>query len=101
MRRLSKGFARGLDKGISFSLGRITATVFPDWVPSSFAFRLIVPLHFARAGGRTFHTHVYVDELGFVAGAAEINLTASGFSSPVPAATEQRLLSLLYRRAKA
>jgi hypothetical protein len=97
----AKGFARGLDKGISFSLGRITVSVLPDSLSSSFAFRVIVPLAFGRAGSAPFHTHVYVDEHGFVTGAAEISLTAVGCSSPVPSATEQRLVSLLYRRAKA
>jgi hypothetical protein len=62
--------------------------------------RLIIPLTFARAGGVTFHTHVYLDELGFVAGPAEVSVTATGFSRPVTTATERRLLSLLYSRAQ-
>jgi hypothetical protein len=96
----AKGFAHGLDKGISFSLGRVAISPLPHLLSRSFALRIVIPLSFARAGSVPFHTHVYVDALGFVTGPAEISLTATGFSSPVPTATEQRLLSLLYSRAK-
>jgi hypothetical protein len=45
--------------------------------------------------------HVYIDVLGFVSGAAEVNLVAVGFPEPVGEETEQRLISLLYARAQA
>jgi hypothetical protein len=46
-------------------------------------------------------SHVYIDVLGFISGASEIDLTAVGFPHPVPAEAEQRLMSLLYTRAQA
>jgi hypothetical protein len=97
-------FARGVTSGardLRFRVGRIAVFVLPDPLPQagSFGLRILVPLTFSRAGGVAFHTIVYVDELGFIAGPAEVSLTAWGFSGPVPTATEQRLLSLLYRRA--
>ncbi len=42
----------------------------------------------------------YEDFVGFSVGQAVITLHATGSTQPFPAATEQRLLSLLYRRAK-
>jgi hypothetical protein len=43
----------------------------------------------------------YEDFVGFSVGPAVITLHATGSTHPFPAATEQRLLSLLYRRAEA
>ncbi len=45
--------------------------------------------------------HVYIDVLGFISGACEINLDAVGFPQPVPEEAEQRLMSVLYARAQA
>lgn len=45
--------------------------------------------------------HLYHDIFTFVVGPAEIELEAIGFSKPVPSATEERLLSLLVKRATA
>jgi hypothetical protein len=45
--------------------------------------------------------HLYADVLGFVYGPAEVSLIATGIARPVPSELEQRLLSLLYSRAKA
>lgn len=44
---------------------------------------------------------IYVDVLGFAIGPAEIALTASSVTQPIPAATEQELVTLLLTRAKA
>jgi hypothetical protein len=44
---------------------------------------------------------VYIDTFGFVAGPAQIGLTATGLKRPPSPATERRLLSKLYSRAKA
>jgi hypothetical protein len=44
--------------------------------------------------------HVYIDVLGFISGACEINLDAVGFPQPVPEEAEQRLMSVLYSRAE-
>jgi hypothetical protein len=43
----------------------------------------------------------YVDVLGFAIGHAEVALTATSATQPVPAATEQELLALLLARARA
>jgi hypothetical protein len=58
----------------------------------------MIPVSFGR-GRLLFRTHAYFDAFGFVRGPAEVSLTATGYSSPVPSATEQRLLSLLYGRS--
>jgi len=51
--------------------------------------------------GGQIRIRIYHDVFGFSSGPAEIILTATGFSRPVPSSTERRLLSLLYSRAKA
>jgi hypothetical protein len=45
--------------------------------------------------------HIYRDIFGFIAGTAEIELEAIGFTHPVPSATEEQALLLLLGRAKA
>jgi hypothetical protein len=70
----------------------------PHTIPGSFGLRIMIPLNFGR-GRLLFRTHVYYDAFGFVRGPAEVGLIATGYSSPVPSATEQRVLSLLYHRA--
>jgi hypothetical protein len=42
----------------------------------------------------------YVDILGFVYGPAQVSLFTSGFPRPFSARSEERLFSLLLRRAK-
>jgi hypothetical protein len=44
---------------------------------------------------------IYVDELGFAIGRAEVGLLAASATQPVPASTEQELVALLLARAKA
>jgi hypothetical protein len=66
-------------------------------VPESYRTRLITVATRLRArAGRT----VYFDSVGFLSGRAEIWLSLTAFRPP-PATIEQRLLSLLYSRAKA
>jgi hypothetical protein len=65
-----------------------------------------LPRSFAVRQTMTFpaslhQAHLYTDVLGFVYGPAEVSLIATGIRRPVPSALEQRLLSLLYSRAKA
>jgi hypothetical protein len=45
--------------------------------------------------------HIYRDIFTFISGAAEIEPEATGYSQPVPTATEERLLLLLVSRAEA
>jgi hypothetical protein len=56
--------------------------------------RVVVPSRSEHSGEIGYH-----DIIGFVCGPAEIVLTAAGFSRPVEAQTERRLLEVLYRRA--
>jgi hypothetical protein len=51
--------------------------------------------------GRNGPFNIYVDWLGYAVGPAVITLVDVGNPRPFPTATEQRLVSLLYRRAKA
>jgi hypothetical protein len=44
---------------------------------------------------------VYIDTLGFLVGPAHVGLTATSLKRPASSATEHRLLSVLYSRAKA
>ncbi len=44
---------------------------------------------------------IYVDVLGFSVGPAEVALSATSITQPIPAATEQELVTLLLARAKA
>jgi len=44
---------------------------------------------------------IYIDIFGFVEGSAEVSLFTAGVPRPFPAATEERLFSLLLTRAKA
>jgi hypothetical protein len=52
------------------------------------------------ASARTAQLRVYLDELGFVSGPAQISLTALSVKRPPSSATEHRLLALLYDRAQ-
>jgi hypothetical protein len=49
---------------------------------------------------RSLTIPLYIDILGFVDGQAEVGLFGTGFGAAVPAATEERLFSLLLARAK-
>jgi hypothetical protein len=51
--------------------------------------------------GRRVFIPMYKDIFGFTSGAAEVELTATGYSTPMSAATETQLLSLLVERATA
>jgi hypothetical protein len=44
---------------------------------------------------------VYIDTFGFLAGPAQVSLTATSLKRPASSAIEHRLLSVLYSRAKA
>ncbi len=66
-------------------------------VPGSYWRRLIVV---ATRPGTRISRAAYFDNLGFLSGRAEIRLSVSA-DRPPPAPLEQRLLSLLYSRAKA
>ncbi|TMK98933.1 MAG: hypothetical protein E6G34_05355 [Actinobacteria bacterium] len=62
--------------------------------------RQVKDVAIAPLGGRG-RSRVYLDECGFVVGRLLVDILAEGSPHPFPAATERRLLSLLYSRAKA
>jgi hypothetical protein len=62
----------------------------------SFAWRIEV-----RFTVRGIQIPLYFDILGFVYGPAQVSLFSSGLATPLPAATQEHLFSLLLQRAKA
>jgi len=72
----------------------------PD-VPGSFAVEITTSVLGVPSQIAATPPHVYIDILGFLSDAAEINLTATGFPEPVGEEAEQRLISVLYTRAQA
>jgi hypothetical protein len=72
----------------------------PD-APGSFAVEITTSVLGIPSQIAATPPHVYIDILGFLSDASEINLTATGFPEPVPAEAEQRLITLLYNRAQA
>lgn len=100
--RFQEGANKNLNKGRAGQLlyGPLTVSSLPDLLPGvdgSYGLRITQSL---LRGGQV-HLHIYHDVFGFLSGPAEIELTATGLSKPVPLATEKRLLSLLYSRAQA
>jgi hypothetical protein len=92
-------FAKELTKGHAhFTLGRTTVSVLHPTVPRSFGLRVVIPFA-GTVNGLTVQTRLYVDGFGFVVRRAGVSLVTIRFTYPVPAATEQRLLSLLHSRA--
>jgi hypothetical protein len=70
-------------------------------VPGSFAIEITMSVLGVPSQLAATPPHVYIDILGFLSGAGEINLGAIGFPKPVAEATEQRLIETLYSRAQA
>ena len=68
-------------------------------VPRSFGTRTVMAFTVAREGHR-YASRIYADNVGFVVGPAEIRFLSMSVGHPLPAATERRLLTLLYNRAK-
>jgi hypothetical protein len=82
---------------------RLTVSRLPTPLPDvrgSFRLRIATTITGGAAVGHA-PIPLYVDEVGFVVGAAEVSLTAIAAPLPVPATAEQRLMLLLYRRAHA
>jgi len=71
----------------------------PD-VPGSFAVRIATSVLGIPSQIAATPPHVYIDILGFLSGASEINLTATGFPEPVAEEAEQHLITTLYNRAQ-
>jgi hypothetical protein len=83
--------------------GPVSVTSLPNLLPGadgSFSLRLTTTVIGRNLRGGEIRTRVYIDEFGFLSGPAEISLTAFGISRPVPSATEQHLLPLLFSRAR-
>jgi hypothetical protein len=98
---ISSGPRRG---GGVVHLGRRVLSRLPSPLPGvdgSFEWREAETETETLPNGRRTRSRGYLNLLGFVFGRAEITLYTLAVSRPVPAATERRLLSLLYSRAKA
>jgi hypothetical protein len=98
-------FARALPEQSTGPLrhGPVSISSLPTPLPGadgSYGLRLTTTVIGRNLRGGEIRTRVYMDVFGFVSGPAEINLTAIGVSRPVPSATEQHLLPLLFSRAR-
>jgi hypothetical protein len=81
--------------------GRFTVSSLAVSAPGAtgtIGFRIVTMLSFPVS---EVSVPIYFDVLGFTSGPAEVALSASSATQPVPPATEQRLLSLLLTRAQA
>jgi hypothetical protein len=94
-RLVSREFARR--SGRTFRSGRVKVSRLASLpgVPQSAGDRIEIPVLGAHP------VSDYVDAVKFVYGRSAVTLLATGVLRPVPAATERRLLSLLYSRAEA
>jgi hypothetical protein len=79
--------------------GPVSVTRMPPLgVPQSFGIEIRTSVITPRL---PYAVPVYVDEIGFIAGTAEVSLEAFGAPQPIEANTEARLVSLLHSRAHA
>jgi hypothetical protein len=88
----------GLPGGVRLLIGHTTLSVLHPPVPGSLGLRIVVPFTIVGPAG-SLTASLEVDGVGFVHGAAAVNLLATGTGGPLP--TEQHLLSVLYGRGKA
>jgi hypothetical protein len=79
--------------------GPFTITDVPNPVPRV-SHSFITTINETRLLRGAIGAHVYRDLLGFISGAATVELEAVGFGHRVPAATEARALRLLLTRAR-
>ena len=99
--RFQEAFNKQLNRqrGGQLQYGPPTVVMEPNPLPrvsQSFLRTIAQPL---LRGGQ-IRLRIYHDIFTFISGPAEIELKATGFARPVPAATEERLLSLLLSRAQ-
>jgi hypothetical protein len=83
--------------------GPVSVSSLPNLLPGadgSFGLRLTTTVIGRNLQDGETRTPVYIDVFSFVSGPAEVSLTTFGVSRPVPSATEQRLLPLLFSRAR-
>jgi hypothetical protein len=99
---VARSFAEGVRS--PFRQGHATIAPLPAPAPGIPAYGLrLASIERGSAGilhGPGGAVHGYTDTFGFVAGRAEVLLTAVGLDRPVGSDTERRLLSLLYQRAR-
>jgi hypothetical protein len=88
----NENYARGTFGGVSIAQGIPPA----PGTSGGFGWRITV-----RINVRGIPAPFYADILGFVYGPAEVSLFTTGFAKPFSARSEERLFSLLLRRAKA
>jgi hypothetical protein len=81
--------------------GRVTVSKLPVHAPgtdATFGIRIVAKLNLPFS---EVSVPIYFDVLGFAMGRAEVALTATSITQPVPSSTEQELLALLLSRARA
>jgi hypothetical protein len=81
--------------------GRVTVSRLPVHAPGTSATIGIRVLATLNLPFSEVSVPIYFDVLGFATGPAEVALTATSATQPVPATTEQELLALLLARARA
>jgi hypothetical protein len=97
-RALVQAFA-GASPGARY--GPAMIEVLPGLLPSGQkSFHVRITTQVENTHNAKIRLPVYIDVLGFSAGAAEITLTASSVGQPVSNATERHLLSVLQDRAE-
>jgi hypothetical protein len=79
---------------------KVTSLTLPPSGIAGFGMRVSGTLAAAKFHQKT-RPAFYEDTFGFAVGSAEVVLRAAGVARPFPSAMERRLLSLLYKRAKA
>jgi hypothetical protein len=85
-------------------LGPTTVSFLPSLLPpgqKSFGVRLQTTVIATSSLGKQIRLAVFLDAFDLHSGPVEITLQATSTAHPVPAATERRLLSVLYGRAEA
>lgn len=81
--------------------GRVTVSKLPVHAPgtdATFGIRIVAKLNLPFS---EVSVPIYFDVLGFAIGRAEVALTATSITQPVPSSTEQELFALLLSRARA
>ena len=83
--------------------GHVSISSLPNLLPGSQGYvglRVRIPISTRNPiNGKQVQTQTTLDEFAFVAGSAEITLSARAIKAPIPTATERRLLALLTSRA--
>jgi hypothetical protein len=101
-RAFAKGSKRNSTSLAQLRLGRASTSAVQPATPRSFGLRIEIPLSITLTGASgAIRDDIQVELLGFVTGRAEVALSALTAGPILSATNDDRLLSLLYRRATA